>query len=201
MAANARSSCSIVPASSSLFNPVPPCAQWSENSNKALFDVSCQFLPETDGGSSAFDGGNFSYGFLLGRAGSVGQFGLTVDPDIHLYVRLSLLYFRAAFRHLTHVCFFSIYLQANAVDLNTGDEMQLGQASVTSSDSTLFPVSLKVDLKVSSGRCAMCQPNSKRYPCLQAPVFGGRVCVSPIITTHLCSLLCCPSSSSTRLLC
>ena len=57
--------------------------------------------------------------------------------------------------------------------------MQLGQASVTSSDSTLFPVSLKTDLKVSSGRCAMSQPNSKRYPCLQAPVFGGRVCVSP----------------------
>ena len=97
MAANARSSCSIVPASSSLFNPVPPCAQWSENSNKALFDVACQFLPDADGGSTAFDGGNFSYGFLLGRAGSVGQFGLTVDPDIHLYVRFSLLYFRAIF--------------------------------------------------------------------------------------------------------
>jgi hypothetical protein len=93
--ANAHPTCSIVPSSSLLFNAVPSCAQWLDDSNKAMFRVSCQFLPDAKGGSNTFESGNFSYGLLLGPTGGSDQFGLTIDPEITFDVRFSLLYFIA----------------------------------------------------------------------------------------------------------
>ena len=83
-------------------------------------------------------------------------------------------------------------LQPIVIDFNTGDEIKLEQSSLSSSNSTLFSVSLRTNLKVSTvsiwvfllshlGR----RPNS----CLQAPAFGGRVCVAPNNAHFHCALL------------
>ena len=41
-------------------------------------------------------------------------------------------------------------LQPIVIDFNTGDEIKLEQSSLSSSNSTLFSVSLRTDLKVST---------------------------------------------------
>ena len=69
-----------------------PKLKWLDDSNKAMFRVSCQFLPDAKGGSNTFESGNFSYGLLLGPTGSSDQFGLTIDPEIPFDVCFSSLY-------------------------------------------------------------------------------------------------------------
>ena len=81
-----RATCSIVPSPSPLFNAAPACANWKDSSKKITVDVVCQFQPASSGVPDTFDGGNFSYGFLLGRPSDAHQFGLTVDPEIVIQV-------------------------------------------------------------------------------------------------------------------
>ncbi len=77
----------MVPSPSPLFTAVPACANWEGSSKKITFDFVCQFQRASSGVPDVFDGGNFSYGLLLGRPGDARQFGLTVDPDIVMRVR------------------------------------------------------------------------------------------------------------------
>ncbi len=84
---DSRSTCSIENSPSPLFNAVPACAPWNSGSNKIAVNLACQFLP-VPSRSSAFDAGNFSYGFELKRQGDVGHFGLTIDPEIYVDVSM-----------------------------------------------------------------------------------------------------------------
>jgi hypothetical protein len=88
--ADPRSTCSVVPAPSPLFNAVPACASWKDSSKIVSLGLVCQFQADASGAPAVFDGGNFSYGLMLGLPGNAGHFGLTVDPDIYLRVRKAL---------------------------------------------------------------------------------------------------------------
>ena len=113
-----------------------------------MFRVSCQFLPDAKCGSNTFDSGNFSYGLLLGPTGSSDQFGLTIDPEITFDVRFSLLCLIAISVFLRNLIPLRV-LQPIVINFNTGDEIKLEQSSLSSSNSTLFSVSLRTNLKVS----------------------------------------------------
>jgi hypothetical protein len=80
----------VVPAPSPLFNAVPACASWKDSSKIVSLGLVCQFQADASGAPAVFDGGNFSYGLMLGLPGNAGHFGLTVDPDIYLRVRKAL---------------------------------------------------------------------------------------------------------------
>jgi hypothetical protein len=77
--------CSIDRSPSPLFNAVPACAQWKDGSNKVAVTLACQFLRDS---APILDSGNFSYGLALKRVGDANYFGLTIDPEIYLFVRL-----------------------------------------------------------------------------------------------------------------
>lgn len=87
VATDTRATCSVLPPPSPLFNAVPACANWKDSSKQITVGLVCTFQRSSSGAPDTFDGGNFSYGLLLGRAGDARNFGLTVDPEVVIRVR------------------------------------------------------------------------------------------------------------------